>query len=435
MTDSVNIRELVVSLLLEITRDGAYSHIAIQNVLEKYQYLEKKERAFLSRVTEGTLERMIELDYIIDQYSKVKVQKMKPVICCILRSAVYELKYMDSIPHSATCNEAVKLAKKKGFGNLSGFVNGVLRNISRNLSNIPYPSTSENLQKSLSVRYAMPEWMIKQWLAVYGKERTEEILDAFLGKACISIRANLMKNSPEDLKRALEEEGVTVHVNDEIPYAFYIEGVDYLRALKSFGDGLFYVQDVSSMKAAIAAAPKEGDYVIDVCAAPGGKSIHIAELMHGTGHVEARDLTSYKIDLIEQNKRRCGITNLSTKQWDARILDESAVNQADIVLADLPCSGLGVMQKKKDIRFKMTEEKQEELAGLQREILAAVQEYVKDGGTLLYSTCTISRMENEENVSWFVKEYPEFVTEQMEQILPVSGVRDGFFIAKLRKKK
>ncbi len=435
MTDSVNIRELVLSLLLEITRDGEYSHIAISGVLGKYQYLDKKERAFITRVTEGTLERMIELDYIIDQYSKVKTKKMKPVIRCILRSGVYELKYMDSIPYSATCNEAVKLAKKKGFSSLAGFVNGVLRNISRNLSDISYPDESKEPVKSLSVRYAMPEWIVEQWMAEYGREKTEEILRAFLEGNGISIRTNLMKNSPEELRHTLESEGITVRENQEIPYAFYIEGVDYLQALKSFRDGLFYVQDVSSMKAAIEAAPGEGEYVIDVCAAPGGKSIHIAELMHGMGHVQARDLTEYKIELIEQNKKRCGVSNLSTLQWDARVRDVSAVEKADIVIADLPCSGLGVMQKKKDIRFKMTREKQSQLAALQREILHTVQEYVKPGGKLIYSTCTISRKENEDNALWFVRNHPQFVLEKMEQILPIAGKYDGFFIAGLRKRK
>ncbi len=435
MTDSVNMRELVLALLLEITRDGEYSHIAIQNVLGKYQYLEKRERAFITRVTEGTLERMIELDYVIDQYSRVKVQKMKPVIRCILRSAVYELKYMDAVPQSATCNEAVKLAKKKGFGSLAGFVNGVLRNIGRNLSDISYPDEEKEPIKSLSVRYSTPEWMIEQWISEYGREKTEEILRAFLEKTGISIRTNLVKNSPKELRKSLEAEGIAVRENREIPYAFYIEGVDYLQALKSFQDGLFYVQDASSMKAVIEAAPKEGDYVIDVCAAPGGKSVHIAELMHGTGHVQARDLTEYKIGLIEQNQKRCGISNLSTLQWDARIRDASAVEKADIVIADLPCSGLGVMRKKKDIRFKMTPEKQRQLAALQREILHTVSEYVKPGGKLVYSTCTISRKENEDNALWFVENHPQFALERMEQILPADGACDGFFIAGLRKNK
>ena len=434
VTDSVNIRELVLSLLLAITRDGEYSHIAVSNVLEKYQYLEKRERAFITRVTEGTLEHMVEIDYIINQFSKVKVKKMKPVIRCIIRSGVYELKYMDSIPASATCNEAVKLAKKKGFSSLTGFVNGVLRNISRNLENIEYPDGKREPVKSLSVRYSMPEWIVELWCREYGMERAEELLASFLKEVPLSIRTNRSKITPGQLKETLEAEGLTVVPDQELEDAFYIEGVDYLQSLESFKQGLFYVQDISSMKAAKAAEPKDDDYVIDVCAAPGGKSIQIAEQMHGTGRVKACDLTEAKVRLIEDNIRRCGITNMEAVCRDARVYDETEKEKADIVVADLPCSGLGVMRRKKDIRYQMTPEKLKSLASLQREILHVVQEYVKPGGTLVYSTCTIHQGENEENVAWFMKEHTGFELISMEQLLPSDGTGDGFFIAKLRKR-
>lgn len=435
MTDSVNLRELVLSLLISITRDGEYSHIAISNVLEKYQYLEKRERAFISRVTEGTLERMIELDYIINQFSKVKVNKMKTVIRCIIRSSVYEILYMDSIPASATCNEAVKLAKKKGFSDLGGFVNGVLRNISRNLDKVEYPDREKEPIKSLSVQYSMPEWIVKLWQEEYGIERTKRMLASLLMEAPLSIRTNLSKNTPEQLKEILLSEGLTVISNPELPEAFYIEGVDYLQSLESFREGRFYVQDVSSMKVAKAAEPKENDYVIDVCAAPGGKSIQIAELLQGSGKVKACDLTEYKVGLIEENMRRCGIKNLEAICRDATIYDETEREAADIVIADLPCSGLGVMRRKKDIRYQMTPEKLKSLAALQREILHVVKEYVKPAGTLLYSTCTVHRGENEENIEWFLKEHIDFELIFMEQIFPMEGSGDGFFIAKLRKKR
>lgn len=434
VTDSVNIRELVLSLLLTITRDGEYSHIAVSNVLEKYQYLEKRERAFITRVTEGTLEHMVEIDYIINQFSKVKVNKMKPVIRCIIRSGVYELKYMDSIPASATCNEAVKLAKKKGFSSLTGFVNGVLRNISRNLENIEYPDREKEPVRSLSVRYSMPEWIVELWRSEYGLERTEQMLASFLKEVPLSIRTNRSKIIPGQLKEILEAEGLTVVPDQELTDAFYIEGVDYLQSLESFRQGLFYVQDISSMKAAKAAEPKENDYVIDVCAAPGGKSIQIAELMHGTGRVKACDLTEYKVKLIEDNIRRCGITNMQAVCRDATVYDETEKEKADIVVADLPCSGLGVMRRKKDIRYQMTPEKLRTLAALQRKILHVVQEYVKPGGMLVYSTCTIHRGENEENVEWFLKEHTGFELIFMEQLFPSDGNGDGFFIAKLRKR-
>ena len=200
MGNTVNDRELILEILLAVTRDGEYSHIALRNVLENYQYLDKSERAFITRVTEGTLERMIELDYIINQFSKTKVNKMKPVIRTIIRSAVYQLKYMDSVPDSAVCNEAVKLAGKRGFSGLKGFVNGVLRNISRNLDNVKYPDKSDTV-KWLSVMYSMPEWIITEWLKNYDREMVEKMLQAFLAERPTTIRCNLSQISKRSLRR------------------------------------------------------------------------------------------------------------------------------------------------------------------------------------------------------------------------------------------
>lgn len=431
MTNGINVRELILQVLLEVTRDGEYSHIAIKNTLDKYQYLEKQERSFFTRVCEGTLENMILIDYIINQFSKVKVNKMKPVIRCILRSSVYEMKYMDSVPASATCNEAVKLTQKKGFHNLKGFVNGVLRNISRNLENISMPDKEKETAAWLSVTYSVPEWLVEKWKNRYELSQLEEIFQAFLGKSATSIRVNTEATTKEALIKELEAEQIIVTENEEIPDALYIDGYDFLAGIPAFVEGKFYVQDVSSMLVSLWAEPKEGAQVLDVCAAPGGKSIHMAELLHGTGMVEARDLTEYKVFLIEENIERCGLKNICAKQADARILDKDKVGKLDIVIADLPCSGLGVIGKKPDIKYKMTEEKCRELAALQREILHTVQHYVKAGGVLMYSTCTINPQENEDNVRVFLKEHPEFVLERQQQILPKKGKNDGFFLARL----
>ena len=434
MTNGVNVRELILDVLLEITKNGEYSHIAIKNTLDKYQYLEKQERSFLTRVCEGTLENMILIDYVINQFSKVKVNKMKPVIRCILRSSVYELKFMDSVPVSATCNEAVKLAQKKGFHNLKGFVNGVLRNISRNLEQISMPEEEKEPEKWLSVKYSMPEWLIEKWQKQYNKTQLEEMFQAFLEKSATSIRVNTEKTTKEELRKELEAEQITVMENEEVPNALYIDGYDFLSGITAFQEGKFYVQDVSSMLVSLWAEPKEGAQVIDVCAAPGGKSIHMAELLHGTGMVEARDLTEYKVSLIEENIERCGLTNIRAKQADARVLEEDSVGKADIVIADLPCSGLGVIGKKPDIKYKMSEAKCAELAALQREILHTVQNYVKSGGVFMYSTCTINPQENEENVQWFLKEHADFELERQQQILPKKGKNDGFFLARMVRK-
>lgn len=433
-----NTRALILGILLEVMEERNYSHLVIRSVLDKYQYLEKQERAFITRVAEGTIQTAIELDYIINQFSKVKVNKMKPVIRNLLRMSVYQMKYMDAVPDSAACNEAVKLARKKGFSSLSGFVNGVLRNISRGLSGITYPDEKKEPVAYYSIKYSMPEWIVKQWIADYGVETTRATLEAFAKEAPIMIRTNLAKITPEALEARLCAEGVTVKkvVLEEVPtldYAFLISDFDYLNGLSSFQEGLFYVQDISSMMVAELAAPKEGDYIIDVCAAPGGKSTHLAEKLAGSGMVEARDLTEYKVSLIEENIARHACTNMKAVQWDATILDEASVEKADIVIADLPCSGLGVMRKKTDIKYKMSPEKMTSLVELQRKMLHTVCDYVKPQGRLIYSTCTIHKGENEENVAWFLEEHQEFKLESMQQIFPGEEFGDGFFIANMTK--
>lgn len=428
MTKEINERELVLGILLEITREGQMSHLVIRGVLEKYQYLDKKERAFITRLSEGTLERMLEIDYIIDQFSKVKTAKMKPVIRNILRSAVYQLKYMDNVPASAACNEAVKLAVKKGFGSLRGFVNGVIRNIARNLEQVAYPPKTD-LVPYLSVVYSMPQWIVKQWLTAYGAQKTEEILQGLYQEHPTSIRVNENHLTKGALKNKLEEEQVTVREHPFADDALLISGYDYLGALKSFQDGDFQIQDVSSIEAVRCAGIKEGDYIIDVCAAPGGKALHAAQLLDGSGHVEARDLTESKVALLRENIERMAFRNVDAMQRDATVRDEEAVGKADVLIADLPCSGLGVLAKKTDLKYRITEEQQEELAALQRKILSVVKDYVKPGGTLIYSTCTVNQGENEENANWFVKEHAEFALEFQTQTLP-SPECDGFYIAK-----
>lgn len=449
MTKAINEREIVLEVLLEITEHGMYSHIVLRDVLNKYQYLEKKERSFITRVTEGTLEHMMEIDYILDQFSKVKVKKMKPVIRNIMRSAVYQMKYMDSVPVSAACNEAVKLAVRKGFGSLRGFVNGVLRNVARNLDQIEYPTEP---RQRLSIQYSMPEWILNLWLKAYDSDIVEQMLQAFQRETPLTIRCNLRMVTPKQLKEHLEAEGVTVKVHPYLEYAFHISGFDYLGDLESFQNGEFSVQDISSMLVSELAGPKEGDYVIDVCAAPGGKSLHMAEKLNGSGHVEARDLTEYKVGLIQENIERTGLSNVEAVQQDALIFDETSVGKADIVLADLPCSGLGVLAKKTDLKYKATKEGADSLAKLQREILKNVQAYVKDEGKLVYSTCTINPAENMDNVHWFLNQYPEFelidihgsLCEELQkdvkengciQLLPGVHQSDGFFLACMKKRK
>lgn len=447
---SLNMRELALGVLLEISGGEEYSHIALRNVLEKYQYLEKQERAFLTRLVEGTTEKRIWCDYVIEQFSSVKIRKMKPVIREILRMSAYQIGYMDSVPDSAVCNEAVKLARKKGFQQLGGFVNGVLRNLARHIREIKYPEMETQPALALSVRYSVPEWIVSIWIKRWGEERTERILSAFEERRPLNIRVNQERITGSELKERLEKRGIKVTEVDSLPGALGIEGYDYLAGLPEFQEGLFQVQDLSSMLAVEAAGVKKGDYCIDVCAAPGGKTVYMAEKAGADGYVDARDLTEYKAELIRENCRRLGLSNTDVSVKDACVKDEASVGKADVVLADLPCSGLGIIGKKTDIRYRMSREQQGELAKLQREILDTVQSYVKPGGTLLYSTCTINPEENEENAEWFLENYP-FEAVSLEDCLPEkyageTGAKgyvqllpdvhgcDGFFIAKFRKK-
>ena len=440
MTDGVNIRELALNVLLAVEKEEAFSHTALSSVRKEYAHLSKQERSFLTRLVEGVLERQIEMDYIIGLFSNVGIRKMKPAIRCILRMGVYQLKYMDATPSFAACNEAVRLAQKKGFRNLKPFVNGVLRKISGSLDAIVYPEEKEAPLLAWSVRYSIPEWMLAQWSRDYGMEKAKSIAEAFTRERRLCIRVNKSRVSAEALQRMLKQRGfaaerASIDGEPEFDYALYLSGCDALDKIPEFSKGYFTVQDVCSMLVVHLAAPRPGDYVIDVCSAPGGKSLHAAEWMRGTGLVEARDITPYKTGLIEENIRRMELCNIRAVVWDARVLDEHAIAKADLVIADLPCSGLGTMKKKPDIRFRMTEEKEKSLVLLQREILRVVRQYVKPGGRLVFSTCTMDRMENEENAAWFQDEHPQFSLVAQRQFFPDEGEYDGFYIAVFQYRK
>ncbi len=452
MTNSVNIRELVLDLLLEINEKGTFSHISVGNMLKKYQYLEKSERAFITRVTEGTMENLILIDYIIDLYSTVKTNKMKPVIKNILRMGVYQFIYMDSVPNPAVCNESVKLTIKRGFGQLKGFVNGVLRNIERNLENIKYPNASEDLVTYLSVMYSIPKWIVEQWIYQYGVEEASKMIVSTHDEKrneYVTVRCNEMKASVEDIIKILELDNVEVKRNPYCNTGLYIKNFDYITRLRAFNEGYINVQDTSSMLAALVASPKENNYCIDICAAPGGKSLHMCELMKGSGMVEARDLTEHKVKLINDNIARTGTKNIKAMVKDALIYDPSVCEKADIVMADLPCSGLGVIGKKSDIKYNMTPDKQETLIKIQRDILKNAVKYVKRGGCMVYSTCTTNKKENIENMEWLIKEFG-FAAQDISDYIPKSLRRDtvklgyiqllqgvdetdGFFICRLRR--
>lgn len=449
MTKSVNTRELIVDMLIEITKNGEYSHVLLGQTLEKYQYLSKADRSFIKKVTNGTIERMITIDYILNHYSKVKVNKMKPMIRAILRSSVYQLYYMDRIPEAAVCNEAVKLATKRGFQNLKGFVNGVLRSIVRDGCKEILPSKEEKVQY-YSVKYSMPEWIVQQWLEQYGEETTEIMLTYFLKEKPLTVRCHNSNTDRIKLKECFIKDGVKDIKETALQDAFQISGYDYLAGMSAFKQGFFVVQDLSSMLVVEAAHIEKGSTCIDVCAAPGGKTLHAADVLAGTGQVICGDVSEYKAGKILENVERLGVKNVSVNVWDATVLEEELIERADVVIADVPCSGLGVIGKKPDIKYRVTPESMRELLPLQRKILHTVHNYVKPGGILMFSTCTINPQENVENIQWFLKEHEEFQLEDFQEYIPkgfhsciknkqltlLPGIldTDGFFIAKLRRK-
>ncbi|MBR4983001.1 MAG: 16S rRNA (cytosine(967)-C(5))-methyltransferase RsmB [Lachnospiraceae bacterium] len=446
----MNTRDLVLSMLKEIYAGNEFSHILLRQVLEKYDYLEGNEKAFIKRLTEGTLERTIELDYVINQFSNTTVNKMKPLIRALMRMSVYQILYMDSIPDSAVCNEAVKLAALHKFTSLKGFVNGVLRNIVRNKENISYPEKEKDLMKYLSITYSLPEWMVEHFLKEHGKEKTEKICKGLLQERPVTVRIkeSLTAKEKQQLLERWKQQGIEINEHPYLPYAYVLEKTEGIKNMAGFEEGMFAVQDVSSMCVAHVAGIKPGMQVLDVCAAPGGKATHAAEKLNGTGQVIARDLTGYKVDFIQENADRLQIDNLWAEEWDACIFDESKEQWADVVFCDAPCSGLGVMGKKRDIKYRLTPDSLKEVTALQRDILNTVWKYVKKDGILVYSTCTINKEENENQVQWIVENLPFEVVSMKEelpeevkadegnyglQLLPGIHETDGFFLCKLRR--
>ena len=345
---SVNTRELILEMLLEITSGKEYSHLVVRNVLDKYNYLRSEDKSFIKRICEGTLERMIQIDYILNEFSNTKVNKMKPVIRNILRMSVYQILFMDAVPDSAACNEAVKLAEKKKFHQLKGFVNGVLRTISRQKDAISYPKRENDIGLYLSIQYSMPEWIVKKWLQEYDVQIVEQILQGLLKEHLVTVRIdeNLQDQEKLGLLEEIRNTGITIYEHPYLPYAYQLEHMEGTLNLPGFQEGLITIQDISSMLVSEVAGIRKGNLVIDVCAAPGGKSLHAACKLKGTGRVEARDLTDYKVNLIRQNIERMQYTNIEAMEADALICQKEMQETADILFADLPCSGLGVIGKK-----------------------------------------------------------------------------------------
>ncbi len=448
-TRSLTARDATVKMLLEVCKDKQFSHVVKGKYLVKIE--EKRERALATRLFEGCLERLIELDYIIDSFSKTPVRKMKPAIAAILRMTVYQLLYMDKIPDGAACNEAVKLAKKYGFAGLSGFVNGVARNIAR-AEEISYPDAKKDRKKYLSVKYSMPTMIVEQMCKQYGEAVAETVFAAFLqAESSVSVRCMTHFTSTKELKNLLSDADVIAEEGFYSRDALRLSGIDSPERLPGFSEGAFYIQDESSMQAVLAAGLTGNERVLDLCAAPGGKSMMAADILSakGKGTVEARDLTGAKVQLLRENKERCRMENVTIRQADATVFRSEDEESYDVVLADVPCSGLGIIGKKPDIKLFMTTEQEEELCVLQKQILKNAVRYVKPGGTLIFSTCTLNKEENMGGYE-FLKDKCGMVPESLEpylseklhtettkdgylQMIPGVHKTDGFFVARFKK--
>ena len=428
-----NIREIPLDILLALERGEEYSSRLIRAVLDKYDYLQNRDKAFIKRVTEGTLERQLELDHYLNCYSSVPVGKMKPLIRCLLRMSLYQLLYMDTVPDSAVCNEACRLAAKRGFGGLKGFVNGVLRKLSREKEALPLPDRREDPLGYLSVKYSMPEWIAGLWLEEYGAEITETVLSGLMDIHPVSLRfhTGLQGDELEETLERIRSAGAQLQASGYLPYVYNVTCEGAPDGLPGFSQGKFTVQDVSSALAVEAAGIRPGDFVLDACAAPGGKALLAAER---AGKVLARDVSWEKAERIRESALRMGAGNVQVQVHDAAVFDEKLADSADVVLLDVPCSGLGVIGKKRDIKYRVTKERMDSLAQLQREIVRTCSRYVRPGGTLLYSTCTIHTEENEEMVRYISRELG-FEPEPLNEVLPKEILEAGERVERLRREQ
>ena len=402
---AVNEREIGLDMFLSL-KDGKPGHIVLKDTLDNYLYLDKASRGFITRLYEGSIEKMIYLDFVINSFSKTSVKNLKPIIKILMETAVYQIFFMDRVPDSAAINEAVKLAKKRGLAGLSGFVNGVLRNIARNKENIALPDKDKEYIRYLEVKYSVPKEVTEHFIKEYGNVQAEEILEAFEKKQPIVARVNGTRLTREELVKKLTEEDVKVSTDTVFPESLKILELDSLNFLESFENGDFVIQDESSQFIGKIAELPQNAKVLDICAAPGGKTLLMAEKPEAE-RITACDISEKKTGLIEENINRLGIKKVITMVNDATVFNKKFEEDFDLVICDLPCSGLGVIGRKRDIKYNITENKIKELAKLQREILENAGKYVKKGGYLIFSTCTMSKLENEENFK-FISEFSGF---------------------------
>ena len=416
----MNIREAALKALYDIEYNGSYSNMAVKNTLGGRD-ISKQDKALFTALVYGVTDKRLTLDYYISRLSKIKLKKISKYILLILRMGIYQIVFMDKIPVSAAVNESVKLAKRYGHGASAGFVNGVLRSAAS--KTVDYP---EEKNEYLSVKYSFPLWLCDRWIDEFGFEFTESMMQAFEENKHITLRANSLKTTASELAGMLVKSGITAEVKDGV----VITGGFDIENNSLYKDGFFTVQDTAAMQAAKVLAPQSGEFIIDMCAAPGGKTTHIAELMKNSGKILAFDIHAHKTELIKKNAARLGIDIIEVHEKDASVFDKSLENTADRVLCDVPCSGFGVIGRKPDI--KRCEDRSGEITALQTKILENGAKYLKDSGVLVYSTCTVEKCENEEVINKFMKNNGGFEKMYEKAFYPHIDKTDGFYICKLR---
>ncbi len=435
MTIETNVRALAFETIQDIINDKAYSNIIINDVLSNNE-LNRADKGLYTELVYGTLKRKYTLDYLLKPFVQTK---LKGWVRQLLWMSIYQYVYLDKIPEHAIINEAVEIAKYKGGPHNGNVVNGILRNIMR--SDLPDFTEITDDKKRIAIEYSLPKWLVDHWTTHFGIEKTETIAQSFLDKVTTTVRVNLTRISVDDAIRRLTDDYI-VEQDREIETCLHISGKPIIES-RMFKDGLISIQDKSSMFIGELMALKEGDQVLDACSAPGGKACHIAEILNGTGHVDATDIHEHKIDLIDFNIRKLRLSNISAFEHDAT---EKYDKVYDKILVDAPCSGLGVLRHKPEIKYEQSQHAIESLVEIQLEILNNVKYNVKSGGTMIYSTCTIEQMENENVVYTFLKENKDFEFDQFEhpitgekvktmQILPQDFNSDGFFITRIRRKE
>lgn len=442
---SINPRTLAFNILYKVSEDKAYSNIAVNTML-KESGLSGLDSAFVSAIVYGVLEKQITIDYIIRQYSNLPMRKIEIKTLIILRMGIYQMLFMDKVPDSAAVNESVKIAKKKGLMKSCGFINAVLRNFVRADKKYSLPPESERV-KYLSVKYSCPESLISQWLDAYGYDITVDMLKSLEGRPPVTVKVNTLKISLAELIKVFEEEGVKAERN-LIPQSLNIKFLGSIENLKSFKEGYFHVQDGAGTLCALTANPKRGDVVYDICSAPGGKAFSMAEIMENEGELYCFDLYEHKLRLIEKGAKRLGLNIIKTAVRNGANPQNKEEKPADVILCDVPCSGTGILRRKPEIRYK-DNQYDENLTDIQYKILTESAKLLKEGGKLVYSTCTLNPLENANVVKRFLKENKNFSGKALElpkdikrtikeeeyeiTLFPQTNGTDGFYIALLQK--